>query len=454
MQQPSVHIISQEMLHCADGHEPHDIALSPIDNVQPALYISLAFYYHNSVPAEILRESLVAILGKYHPSTGRLAENDKGRWSIQCHNQGVLFLTGSTTMTIAEVLAGPRELIYNNITISNEIAPTLPIGGEHAGQPITAAQVTYFACGGMCIGFKISHKVVDGRAAFDMIKAWAAAAATRTASRLSGVNVDPPAQPIQNDPIHSRELLTPEKKTSAEPSPSMPKMTLEALPSKCDYRLFHISKDALRALKQEASIGMLPTDEFISTNDAVTALLMNVLTKARSVDPSAEVNVRYAVDWRTRTNPPLPVGYWCNSSIAACATVPAHEITDEGKFQASCKLIRRTTTGMNDEFLRNALTWLDSFDTMASWVSPIQKIVLGPDIQITNWSGFGMYGIDFGSGAPEFAGSTNTYFMGFTIITSSKEEDGSIDIMLGLLPHHMHAVDADPFLRTYAPKLH
>ena len=71
---------------------------------------------------------------------------------------------------------------------------------------------------------------------------------------------------------------------------------------------------------------------------------------------------------------------------------------------------------------------------------------------MSNWSSFGIYKTDFGSGTPLFAGVPKAAFDGLAILTSTPEEDGSIDALLGLMSHHMAGVDANPLLRKYVPK--
>ena len=203
-------------------------------------------------------------------------------------------------------------------------------------------------------------------------------------------------------------------------------------------------------MKADASQGLEP-GQFLSSNDVVSALLIHAVTKARGIAPDVLVKTGYAADGRTRLSPNLPKGYWGNANFYGLAVAPASQLLDDSNFAEVSKLFRRTTESVTDQYLREALAWIEA-QANVSHIAPSFKCFFQSDLAMSNWSSFGMYSTDFGSGAPLFAGVPKATFDGLVILTSSQEEDGGIDALVGLMSHHMAAVDANPLLRKYVPK--
>jgi len=144
--------------------------LSFIDNIICRNYLPLLYFYNpngsidQSSKTSQLRKSLSQLLSKYYPFAGRI----KDKITIECNDQGVLFLVTKIKNKLSEVLQNPIEKLLNPL-FPDELQWTEMDWSE----TFIAIQINWFTCGGMVISICISHKIGDAATIFNFMNDWA-----------------------------------------------------------------------------------------------------------------------------------------------------------------------------------------------------------------------------------------------------------------------------------------
>ena len=144
--------------------------LSFIDNIVSRNYVSLLYFYNpnkiidqNSKISQ-LRKSLSQLLSKYYHFAGRI----KDKITIECNDQGVLFLVTKVKNKLSEILQNPTEKLLNPL-----FPDELQWKDMDWSASFIAIQINCFACGGMAISICISHKIGDASTMFNFMNDWA-----------------------------------------------------------------------------------------------------------------------------------------------------------------------------------------------------------------------------------------------------------------------------------------
>ena len=228
-------------------------------------------------------------------------------------------------------------------------------------------QVTYFQCGGISIAFSIYHILVDGTATFEMINNWANFHCKK---------------PYFVQPHFDRSRLLSNKQPPAHEHPeffllpvSVPKPTTETKESEIEKQLeneiekpvvlkppqpavkmFHISNESLTKLKQKG------TDEsdkscWISTNDALIALVWKHVTKAKKISEEESTALGMACNARSKFNPPLPEGYFGNVNFYIYSRTTVANLLN-ADFPSLTKQVRDAVNKITPEHVQSSLNYV------------------------------------------------------------------------------------------------
>ncbi|KAK6131381.1 hypothetical protein DH2020_034866 [Rehmannia glutinosa] len=158
---------------------PHDQKihkLSLLDQIVPPIYVPLVLYYPNlenkpknadfiSQTTQILKQSLSETLTRFYPLAGRI----KDSLSIDCNDEGILFVVAKFETNLSDFLKNPDPE-----TCRAHIPSQLSWAEPGPGSDVAMIQLNYFNCGGIAIGSLFLHKVADGVAIGTFMKSWAA----------------------------------------------------------------------------------------------------------------------------------------------------------------------------------------------------------------------------------------------------------------------------------------
>nr|XP_043631557.1 stemmadenine O-acetyltransferase-like [Erigeron canadensis] len=172
-----VEIISKENIKPSSPTPCHlkTYNFSMLDQFIPNVYAPLLFYYPNDHDGNngisralersiALKKSLSNTLTQFYPLAGTI---NKNQLSIDCNDVGANFVCALVNRRLDEFLSYPD---YRQI---NHFLPFEPsLDGSTPSDHVLNVQVNIFECGGIVIGFCVSHKIFDGAGFSTFLKGW------------------------------------------------------------------------------------------------------------------------------------------------------------------------------------------------------------------------------------------------------------------------------------------
>nr|GMD21517.1 vinorine synthase-like [Ipomoea batatas] len=293
-------------------------------------YDSSGAYSHDFINTiDELKKSLSKTLSLMYPLAGRVKED---KVTVECNDEGVEFI-------VADVADENMSCLLENPDEMEKIKHLIPNAKVYEPQPVgkvlLAVQVNRFSCGGMAIGFFVSHAIADGLIAAIFFETWG------SINRGCAVNGN---GFVSDQPSI---LFPPLTDTSAvERSVKMAAEAIEQEDKTKVIKRFVIPADAVAQLREELickenNKGFRP-----SRTEALTALVWAAVINA--TPPTQTVPLSCMVNLRGRMEPPLPPN--CLGSLAYGATVHC-EAARDGTVVTAVQLvgkIRDSLRAVND----------------------------------------------------------------------------------------------------------
>ncbi|GMF16500.1 unnamed protein product [Phytophthora lilii] len=356
-------------------------------------------------------------------------------------------------------------------SLSWEFMPKTRTGGE-----IIAVKGSLLADGGMAIGVDCSHVLYDGEAMLTFMKAWG-----QHYSRVSSVD--------RLIISHDRHLLSGVGETCRLPHPEFQIAPAEPLvrredgslapkaaatPPKTAQHVFHLSPSTMAKLKKAAE-SKTSTDKkhrshrkrdrllekllsvfqskhkkvvqgravaqasYVSTVDAITALLTILISRARG--HGQDVQVSTAVNGRTRLEPPLPDNYAGNAVFHAISSYTNKELLNgtDVNVGVSASTLSRVARGIrssilkrDNAFMRDTIAFLSNQEDLST-VNDNVNFFCGPDVAFTCWAKMGLYDAAFGGTRPWYASVPRVQCLdGFVLITEAIKGREGLDVLVCL----------------------
>ncbi|KAF0901962.1 hypothetical protein E2562_011792 [Oryza meyeriana var. granulata] len=419
----AVEILDSSMVTPGEATPEHRIWLSNFDLLVARSHTPTVYVYRPTgsgsdtafFSPDVLKAALAKTLVPFYPLAGRLSQDSAGRPEIICTGEGVLFVTARSGGTIDEL---------GDFAPSDELRRMLvpkADGGGLAGI-LAMFQVTFFRCGGVCLGTAIHHTAADGLAALDFVNTWAAIA-----------RGDAGEATVQR-PCLDRTLL----RAGSPPAVRFDHAEYSRrggggskLPF--DSAILPMSKNQLDALKGGGGGG--GQGKKLSTFKAVVAHLWRCACKARGLAGAEVTRLYMTADARARVRPPLPRGYLGNAIFRASAVAKVDDIA-AGPLDAVADKVSGATARLVDEYIRSLLDYLEQ--TAASggaaglrkgeWVMP------ETDLWVISWQGLPLYDADFAWGRPAFMGRACLQFSGLVYLVPGPDGDGRLDVVVAMEP--------------------
>ncbi|KAF2295563.1 hypothetical protein GH714_033201 [Hevea brasiliensis] len=170
-----VHIVAREVTKPSSPAIQHKkpYKFSFFDQLTPATYVPIVYFYpkkNNSEPnlttqtLTHLKKSLSQTLDLYYPFSGRTNDN----LYVDRFDEGVPFLEAKVNCSMSEFLK------RRDTESLNRFLPCQPFSKEvNMNIPLSAFQVSIFTCGGIALGWCLSHKLIDGSTASAFVTTWA-----------------------------------------------------------------------------------------------------------------------------------------------------------------------------------------------------------------------------------------------------------------------------------------
>ncbi|KAL3749746.1 hypothetical protein ACJRO7_010810 [Eucalyptus globulus] len=314
--------------------------------------------------AERLKAALAKILVHYEFLSGRLKFNAvSGRLEIVCNSEGVGFAVASSECSLDDV----GDLVYPNPAFEQLVTKSMDIL-QPDNQPLCIVQVTSFTCGGFAMGISGNHATFDGLSYKMFLQNLAALAADK---------------PLAVDPCNDRWLLAARSPPQVSfPHPELLKLDVpqgqdssrplvfEDTPEDLDFKIFKLSPKDIAHLKEKAakdagSSGG-PDSPYpkvrVTGFNVVTAHIWRckVLSSCDGADggssKSRSSTLLYAVDIRSRLEPPLPQGYAGNAVLTTYAMATRGEL-EEWPLGRLVEMVTEGAGRMTDEYARSVIDW-------------------------------------------------------------------------------------------------
>lgn len=359
--------------------------------------------------AETVASALSKLLVPYDYIAGRLALNsEEGRLEIDCNGEGALFAAATSELTLAQL----PDIRYPNPVFAQLILQDY--GAEKLQDlPLLFLQVTRFKCGGFAIGMGTNHTLFDGFSAVDFMR--------NLASVAKGESLAVVPQPDRSrlkarNPLHiNHEHLEFTKFSNMpNPSPSEPKCW-----SQLSCKMFPISGEMLGRLKRKAG-------QQCTSFEALTAHLWQA--QAIAVESSLEktCTVLFAVDVRSRMDPPLPREFAGNAVFPGYARATAKELR-EASLSWCVQRVQEGIGRVTDEYVRSAIDWLEVYKGVPC---ADRNIVISP------WKRLGFEEIEFPWGKPLYSGPVINSWMDFVLLLPNPDKEG-LNVFMALEDHQM-----------------
>lgn len=277
---------------------------------------------------------------------------------------------------------------------------------------LLAVKCTPLRDGGLVIGVNVHHCVFDAEACFAFMTQWGmhyrrVGKAQRPTICHDRSQLFARGRSVQF--AHPEYTVISTQAKALAPAPVAPLPTRLAT----TMRAFRVRDSDLKALKSFVVQGLSHPNAngssgFISTTDALTALLTLLITQAR--DHGNDANVGTAVNGRQRLQPPLPDHYAGNVVFTAFSRLAATELKlvnlsasnpdasiQQLQEQLACIAlrIRQSIQRQDAAFMRDSIEFLDLHGPTR--VSAATKFFFGSDVLFSSWIGLGSLDADFGS---------------------------------------------------------
>ncbi|KAH7673871.1 Transferase protein [Dioscorea alata] len=407
---PKVEIIESCMVVPREETPKHRLWLSNLDVFAPRDHVPTFYLYKpNGDPdffsVEILKNALRKVLVTFYPLAGRFVFDPDGRPEVDCNAEGVFFSVARVECTVdgfGSFRPSPalRQLLVPSVTEPERSCV------------LALYQLTFFKCGGVCLGCAQHHSLIDGVSALHFINAWADIA--RGLDNISAPPVfDHTALHARTPPTISFDHI---EYTGDQLYSNL--NSLDHSGQTCEATILTISKDQLKTLKYGFN-----GERNLSTFKAVAVHLWRTACKARELPDDQDTRFHLGADARARVKPPLPMGYIGNAIVRVSTHLCVGDLVSK-TFELGIAKIAETINSLDDEYIRSVVDLLEmcKSDEKIAWGS---RAINRTDLAVTSWSGLPLYEADFGWGKPCMMGLASMRFAGAACIMPSSPAGNS-----------------------------
>ncbi|MCL7038624.1 hypothetical protein MKW94_020252 [Papaver nudicaule] len=454
-----VQVVSKEIVKASLPTPPHlrRFKLSLLDQLLPPFYVPVVLFYpasadqepNTSNKSELLKKSLSETLTQFYPIAGRVKDN----FLIDCTHEGVDFIEAKVDGVMSDFMSAD---------VVHQLHPSHIMLDDVAKEAQLAIQVNSFDCGGIAISISTSHKIIDGCTAITFISSWAAI--TRAAPKqeilyptFDSADIFPALPPgVQVSSLESDDSMEGENVITKVFVFTAPKIAaLRAWISE-----LRSSNVMSRYPSRAEALSALIWKSFIKTSRVKAARKRSTLSSAESTKPIIRSIANYAVNLRTKLNPPLSQVSFGNIIMDATAestTTIDHDETTPGFVETLDELISQLRLGVNrinGDYIRKLqegdVEFLKSLDEASHHNSNGDENA--EEVQICWLSSlcrFPFYETDFGWGKPSwFALNTMAEYKNTLFLVDTKCGTG-IEAWVSLEPEDMAIFEEDPDLLQY-----
>ncbi|KAI9010857.1 transferase [Phycomyces nitens] len=272
-------------------------------------YTPLLIFYPNKdnapdfMDTQTLTTSLAKVLVNFYPLAGRLLDIGHGRDVIECTDTGVLFQEAAYNDRLERFREKgylPSQMDYHHM---------FPVHFYNSpDDPLLAIRLVRFTDGGVALAIMMLHKIADTYSTSLFLDSWAKTArgAEYTKASFKRDLVRCPENTIVGP--ESLDHYRQEHRTIPDPLQILPslkttdtKNTSQTKPPPLKSVLLEFYSDGLQACKRDAHTPeMIQAKHWLSTKDALFAMLLRALARSRQVGEDEEIKWVVSVNGRSR----------------------------------------------------------------------------------------------------------------------------------------------------------
>ncbi|PKA65309.1 Omega-hydroxypalmitate O-feruloyl transferase [Apostasia shenzhenica] len=362
---------------------------------------------NDGAPA-VLKAALAKVLVHYYPLAGRLTISGEGKLIVDCSGEGAVFVEAEAECDMAAIAADVEK---PDPATLGKLVYSVPGAKNPLEIPPLVAQVTKFNCGGFVLGLAMNHCMFDGIGAVEFINSWG-----ETARGL------PLAVPPFLDRTILRSRIPPvisfPHREFLELADASPAAALYYHEQPLLYRSFLFDQEMLHRLKKKS----MPDNSPCTTFEALSGFIWRARTKALDLRPEQQTKLLFAVDGRSRFEPPLPKGYFGNGIVLTNSLSTAGELVGSPASFA-VGLVQEAVRMATDEYMRSAIDYFEATRARPS---------LAATLLLTTWSRLPFHTTDFGWGEPAMSGPVELPKKEVVLFLSHGKERKRINVLLGL----------------------
>ncbi|GFP85235.1 pelargonidin 3-o-(6-caffeoylglucoside) 5-o-(6-o-malonylglucoside) 4'''-malonyltransferase [Phtheirospermum japonicum] len=385
--------------------------ISFTDEIGPANNMNIILFYppnpnpnQNPITSH-LQESLAKILPQFYPFAGRYIKKDH---LVDCNDEGAEFVEAEANdIELMDFIAKTKNHQLNDL-VSLDVFDV-----DKIQDPLLSVQITHFKCGGLSICVSMSHRISDASTLGTFIAAW---------SNANNNNPEP-VMPSFDSP-------------SLFPGINLEYDLKQTFNTTITKRLL-FNKEAISSLRSKLR----------PKNEKGYALLGVALAK---YGKSRHYFIGQPVNMRGRTIPPLPKHLCGNLSMPSITQCMA---TKEIGLQELVNIIGDAIDKTNNDCAELLSASEDRrIKMILDPITSVVKIVESGEnntIMFTDWSKFGFYEADFGSGnKPVWVSCWILYGENCTVLMGNKEGDG-IEALVALNPNDVPYFEQDEDMKLF-----
>ncbi|XP_057742925.1 stemmadenine O-acetyltransferase-like [Arachis stenosperma] len=452
MEEVKVEIISRENIKPSSPTPSHlkIFKHSFLDQLIPFPHAIIVLFYTSQNLSdfpkrlELLKQSLSETLTQFYPLAGKIKDD----LSIDCNDEGANFVVAKVNCPITKFLEKP------DLNLLNKFFRTTPYFAEtKIGDHVTNIQVNVFDCGGIAIGFCISHKITDGDSLDTFLKVW---------TERAGCN---PNSELLTEPNFATSSLFP---TSTLHFRDLSRKILSSFFKKGKWvtRRFLFKNSAIATLKAqivaESSSDPLKNHPNTPSRVQIVSALLWKYFMAASKDqfgtrrPSLLINT---VNLRRRMaeslHPENSIGNFL------WFTISEHMNEHELNLSELVNKVKKSIEEIDKDFVARLLSEEEGSSIIKNALRKISGETWANNkgdgalegLSINSWCNFGYYNADFGWGKPMWVSSVgiqgNSVLTDKVILVDTKFKDG-IEAWVTLDEDKMKYLVSSTELLTYA----
>ncbi|GMN46066.1 hypothetical protein TIFTF001_015252 [Ficus carica] len=394
------------------------------------------FFHSNIIPT--LKHSLSLSLHHFLPLVGNLTWPSSSLKPVleYTHGDAVPFTIAQSIDTDFHRLSSTDILC--KATEIHSLVPKLSVSHERSA--VLAIQVTLFPNIGFCIGISSHHAVVDGKSFTSFLRLWAHVSKS---SSLGG-GESPITLPLELKPSYDQrtpikdtlgfeEMFSNQWLNIEGPNNRSLMPTERPIPQDSIRGTFRIPREKIEKLRQVVNKEEHQLLAQVSTFSLTCAYTWVCLVKAEGNSDNKMIALSFAVDCRSRLDPPLPATYFGNCLAGKGVVVEREVLVGKEGFVFAVNAISGDIKS-----LENGLVDLTGMEKMVPALARKETRIVVPRsyYTIAGSSRFEVYKTDFGWGQPKKVDAVSIDKTGAICLSDTRDEDG-IEIGLVLNPNHM-----------------